>query len=377
MHPSSVPARDRKRASKRRLKWFLFWSGVLLVLFYALNRATSVVPGDLQLLASDITRHNPMHCLIISRQLSRSLISGKPSLMPRFLAVYADAKMAHIRGRRAQARIKLGGMGTNAAPVIPALAAALDDPDAEVRWAALDVLCKMRVHEYPLFEQVKRSLQGRSRPVSELVGVLQRANDIYYNFGPVGPEARLFALLSLPACAPTPAAVSSLTNFISNKEEEPPNRSLAVAALAWHGRDVPAAAEFLQNILSNPAEWPEIRAAAGCALVGRMPRDELLVTLRSMLRSPEARTRVGAAEGLWELNAPANEILPVLKDAMSHKLSSVRSASLKVIEKMGSQASPLRGRVETILADPKEAVRREATNALVLLDGSAPQSAYR
>jgi HEAT repeat protein len=377
MHPSDVVAGDRKRAFKRRLKWFLSGVVLLLGLFYAFKRTTDVAPSELQLLASDITRHNPVHCLIISRQVSRSLVSGKPTLVPRFLAAYADAKITDIRSRRTQAGIKLGHMGTNLAPVIPALAAALDDQDSEVRWAALTLLCKVRVHQSPLFEDVKFALNGRSRPIPQLVWVLQRPQDMNYYLGPAGPEVRRFALLSLSACAPTPTLVPVLTNFISSKEEEPPTRALAVATLAWHGKDVTAAAEFLQTLLRNPAEWPEIRAAAGCALVGKMPRDELLADLRNMLRGSEARARVGAAEGLWELKVPAQEILSVLQDGLSHNLPSVRFASLKVIQKMGGQAFCLRSAVESVLADPKEAVRREATNTLVLLGNGGSQAIYR
>ena len=377
MHPSNVTTTDRKRAFKQRLKWFLSGVVLLLGLGYAFKWTTYVAPKELQLLASDITRHNPVHCLMISRQVSRSLVSGKPTLVPRFLAAYADAKITDIRSRRTRAGIKLGHMGTNVAPVIPALAAALDDQDSEVRWAALVVLCKVRVHQSPLFEHVKFALNGRSRPIPQLVWVLQRPQDMNYNLGLTGPEVRRFALLSLSACAPTPTLVPVLTNFISSKEEEPPTRALAVNALAWHGQDVPAAAEFLQTLLRNPAEWPEIRTAAGCALVGKMPGDELLAALRNMLQSPEARARVGAAEALWELKVPAQEILSVLQDALSHNLPSVRSASLKMIQKMGGQASCLRGSVESVLVDPKEVVRREATNTLALLGKSEFRPTYR
>ena len=377
MHPSNVVAGDRKRAFKQRLKWFLSGVVLLLGLFYAFKTTTYVAPRELQLLASDITRHNPVHCLMISRQVSRSLISGKPTLVPRFLAAYADAKITDIRRSRTEALIKLGYMGTNVAPVIGALAAALDDQDSEVRWAALTLLCKVRVHQSPLFEHVEFALNGRSRLIPQLVWVLQRPQDMNYYLGPAGPEVRRFALLSLSACAPTPTLVPVLKNFISSKEEEPPTRALAVNALAWHGKDVPAAAEFLQTLLRNPAEWPEIRAAAGCALVGSMPRDELLAALRNMLQSPEARARVGAAEALWELKVPANEILSVLQEALSHNLPSVRSASLKVIQKLGGHASCLRRSVESVLADPKEAVRREATNTLSLLGNGEIQPIYR
>lgn len=377
MYPINVVAGDRKGAFKRRLTWFL--SGVLLLLglFYAFKRTTPAAPMELQLLASDLTRHNPVHCLMISRQVSRSLVSGRPTLVPRFLAAYADAKLSDIRRRRTEAGIKLGYMGTNVAPVISALAAALDDQNSEIRWAALSVLCKVHVHQSTLFEEVKSVLNSRSRAIPQLVWMLQRPQDINYNLGSTGTEVRRFALLSLSVCAPTPTLVSALTNFISGKEEEPPTRALAVTTLAWHGRDAPAATEFLQTLLLNKAEWPEIRAAAGCALVGKMPRDELLTALRSMLRSPEARARVGAAEGLWELKLPAEEILSVLQDALSHNLPSVRSASLKVIQKMGGRASSIRASVEVVLNDPKEAVRRDATNALALLGTGGIHPAHR
>lgn len=334
-------------------------------------------PGELQLLVSDLTRHTPTHCLIINRQVSRSLISGKPSFIPRFLAAYADAKGNAIRSRRAQAGVKLGGMGTNAVSAVPALAAALNDHDSEVRWLALAVLCRMQIHRLPLFDQVKHSLRGCSRPIAELVWVLERGNSVYSQPWPFGLESRRFALLSLTACASTPSLVPMLTNLVSSKGEDVSTRALAVAALAWHGRDVPAVAESLRTLLVTPAEWPEIRTAAGLALVGRVPRDELLAAFRSLLQSPEARARVGGAEGLWELKAPTAEILPVLQAALSHHLPSVRSAALKVIQKMGDPASSLKGSVETVLGDPREAVRREATNTLAVLGGSARQPVYR
>ena len=353
--------------------------GVVLSLgfFYGLKWGTTVAPGELQFLTADLTRHIPKHWLVINRQVSRSLKSGKPSLIPRFLVAYADAKSLTIRNRRAEAAAKLGAMGTNAVSVIPALAAALNDPDSEVRWVALAVLCRMQAHRSPFFEQVKLSLKGRSRPIPELVWVLETGNSSYYQPWPLGPESRRFVLLCLTACASTPALVPMLTNLVFSKGEDIPNRALAVAALAWHGRDVPAVYECLRTILLTPAEWPEIRAAAGCSLVGKMPHNELLTAFRGMLQSSEARARVGGAEGLWELRAPTGEILPVLQKALSHHLPSVRSAALKVIEKMGDQASYLKGSIETLLTDPKEVVRREATNTLVRLESTTSHSIHR
>ena len=85
--------------------------------------------------------------------------------------------------------------------------------------------------------------------------------------------------------------------------------------------------------------------------------------------------RIAAAEALWQLGSPAAEVLPVLADALGHKLASVRLAALKAVTRMGKAAQPIASAVRALLSDEKEPVRSAATAALAKMGLEMDQDA--
>jgi HEAT repeat protein len=110
---------------------------------------------------------------------------------------------------------------------------------------------------------------------------------------------------------------------------------------------------------------PQARASAAQALASAAPEDpETRVLLNRALHEQPGFVRLGAARGLWELKAPAQQVLPVLVALLNHKLASVRAGALKGIAEMGTAARQSRFELEPLTRDESETVRHSAAVAL-------------
>ncbi len=362
----------------------------VLAMIYLLAPSRIQAPEHLDALLDTALRQPPFYCDFVNRQASR-MPPGKRSWIPTWLQSYAAKKLFKVDSDRLAAFSKLQSLGTNAWPAIPALLAALDSSNPSVRGGAVHALIVIHADKAPAFDRLKTVLAGKTRPAQILLDALAGHNNfqlgtflmkrgphvvevvtgyyrppLYLPWYSPSPAAR-FILSALAACGRgAKSAMPLLRRMAASHEEDVLLRAMAISALgeidlSAHNQTVP----LLRRLLRDSGEWPRVRGAAAASLARLAPNDaDVPVLLRHVLHDQAGAVRVGAAEGLWRLKAPAGELLPVLTAALNHKLVSVRCASLRVLAEMGGAARPAKPAVEAKLKDRSEVVRRQAALTL-------------
>lgn len=183
---------------------------------------------------------------------------------------------------------------------------------------------------------------------------------------------RRFGLIGLAATGPAAETAYSDIVEVLKHDEEPALRAWAAIALGNMEAERKTTMALLKGVLQDKEEWPLVSASAAQALVTTAPAEaETGDVLRHALQDQRSAVRLAAARALWRMNAPAEEVLPVLTSLLNHKLASTRAGALNGLSELGSAAGPSASEVRRLTLDENESVRRAAAEALKSITGRA------
>lgn len=211
--------------------------------------------------------------------------------------------------RRAAAK-QLSQLGGDARPVMPALAAALIDPDRAVRGYCYNMLNRLRAPADILVPGLIAALRSPD-PAIRVFGAGE--------LGFIGPEAK--------------AGVPPLIVALDDEDESV--RLNAIIALGRIGPAAKPAIPYLRELLKNPK--PEVQ-----------------------LNSAATLTRLDLAE--------AKYAVPVLAGLLKHPDQSMVEVVLRQLSDLGPHAAEAIPQVEVLLEHPEESIRQLAEAALNRMD---------
>ena len=262
---------------------------------------------------------------------------------------------------------------------MPELAKLLADKDKNVARAAIDALIAIRPSTTILVPILKQALENEDMDPSLIVPALNALAES----GDLGmktlidelknEKARYWAILALGEAGPkAKAATNDLAKFVASKEPE--YRMQALITLGEIGPDAMSAAPAIIKALGD--EQMSVRYAATFALgkigakeaVGPITKqldskdnflkmvsawslakispkdtatvDTALKMLVDALKDPDKHVRAAAARGLFELNLPREQVLPVLSELLADKDPVVRGHVVDAMASLGEKALP-------------------------------------
>jgi HEAT repeat protein len=286
---------------------------------------------------------------------------------------------------RQDALAALCRLGPGAQAALPAVQAALRDPDQEVRGLAIAVLGVLGPDQNA--EQTTVAIKQALGPSPALM-ILFQALDTWAAFG---PQARFAVpyLLEL-AQGPEDLLLRQLTELTqppfhrphSLFEEDSPLRQLAEQTLRRTG-DVVQEADLplFFAAFANPDRAVHTRAYAGWALQKyATPRSDLPVgTLTRLLREPSSEVRGWAAQVLGKLGPRARRTVPDLVRLLAEEGNGeafVRLGVVIALKSLGAANPDLTvPALRQALADPDRQVRLQAARAVAELGPVAAAAA--
>jgi len=217
--------------------------------------------------------------------------------------------------------------------VVDTLAAALADPDRQVRLEAARAL--------------ERIGPGCTEAV---VRCLQHAD----------PSVRVGAIIVLARFgADAKQAVPALTECLVDPVVEV--RFVATKALRTMGREAQTAAPALSRLLADPDRIVRMNSADALEAIGAAavpPVAEMLVS------APDAAARMAAADVLRRIGAEAGAAVPALAGAMKDPAAEVRNAAAQALRAIDRASLPAAAALGAALNDPDRTVRLSAAGAL-------------
>jgi HEAT repeat protein len=274
---------------------------------------------------------------------------GTPSrAVPALVAALRDPD----EGVRAEAARGLESLAPWAAPAGLALASALDDPSGLVRGRAARALLASAGGRPPAAVPPERLLGA-------LLESAREAGD-----GEMPDHALVLGLAAFGGAA-APALAAAL------QDPEARVRWHAAAALMQLGRAARGTAPALRRAMDD-AEWP-VRNAAGRALEDVADEDAVPL-LAQALADPSAETRYHAARALARVGPGSAAAVPVLTDALRDLDWEVRMESAWALAAVGAAGASAEPALLAAMRDPDPQVRASAAWALAGI-GAAREAA--
>ena len=302
----------------------------------------------------------------------------------------------------------LGHIGAAAEPAVPALTAALRDPNRGLRLTAADALGRIGGSGREVLQGAARDADPgvREAAVAGLGGGLRdtgtRHDTLASALGDPDPAVRTQAIGQLHAGTRDEAqAMADLLvrgfddaspsvreaarrQFIGLYQHQLVTPRFLVKILAsadaesradaaWQlgngfaspipvMRDTPTAQtlEALRVAVRDPE--PKVRIYAARALVAADPgaRDVVAQTLRDAMARVDAELQVRAARVLWQTTHAPKDVLGAYETGLGASNKYVRFEAMDAIREMGPAAEPLRPALERLNDDPDREVRRRA-----------------
>jgi HEAT repeat protein len=246
--------------------------------------------------------------------------------------------------KRAEAAKTLGQM--KAVEAIPALSAALQDPDAGVRWEAAYSLYEIAPDAKPAIGALKQALNDSSGHV--------RLNAV-----------AALSKMDVPSAEMLPAVRKLL--------QDPDPEMRIDAANSMLSLDAPIA-EVLPILLEGlKASNVKIRVKAAETLADYTLPVEVLPSLSQALKDPDAKVRENCAKAIGKVGLLAGSATASLAQALNDPESSVRNAAAKALASTGpSGKNGIPALVEAIRKDRDATVRQSAVRALAAIDVDDP-----
>ncbi|MBX3467518.1 MAG: HEAT repeat domain-containing protein [Planctomycetes bacterium] len=263
-----------------------------------------------------------------------------PALSPELLG--AIAKQTSPGSTAARARELLMGLRgrSTAVAAVPALTAALADPDARVRGLAASALGKIGA--------------PAAAAIPGLCALLQ--DDL--------PATRVLVAAALGQIG-DPGAVSALTSALDDPAHEV--RARAAFALGRIGPPAVTVATRLAACLKDPSLEVQERAAHALGMLGAGVAEEALVALAAAAASPGAAVRCGAVCSLGRLGARAE--LETIVRALEDPDALVRGSAAQALRALGWSSPEGVEALVRALGDAEAVVRRDVVLALAALGG--------
>lgn len=240
----------------------------------------------------------------------------------------------------------LGKMGNQAKPAIPALLAALRDPDPSVRFQVSSSLKKIGPGAdavVPLAMALRTGDADSRAGVAEVLGQMgseasAAVPDLIGVLDDPSERLRGAAGSALRRIGPTSAGlIPSLKKQL--RDEDPETRLRAVSAAATIG---PAVSRTLVPELISALEDPDRRIrSTAIESLRELARDtgEAVPALALRIRDEDAMVRIVAAGALGEACRKAGAVVPALVGAVKDPEPSVRWTAINALENCGAEAA--------------------------------------
>jgi HEAT repeat protein len=297
---------------------------------------------------------------------------------------------------------------------IPALLAALRDPDVRVREEVVSVLARIGLEDTDTGTTLDDARDDPSLYVRVSVAALIWKRDrntaavwptflagfqsdkpmdrahTAFALAALGPEARAAVpLLALALHDPSsyvrwnvvcclvhigPDAKATIPLLIAQLAQSPGivDGMMTSHALASIG---PAAFPALVASLDDVRAEVRVGAAAACAMASFPARSEppwcALPALRRALNDSHLGVRVHAARAVWQMTCEADAVLPPLVAALSGSDTDLRNCAISALGTMGPAARSALPLVSPFLKDPKAEVRVSAAHAVWCISGTS------
>jgi len=249
------------------------------------------------------------------------------------------SRAAWVRANAAQA---LGLLGDQAEQAVPALVAALGDPESRVAAQAHDALRLIGAAAAPELGHALDSTAQSTAVRESVAGVLQ---DLGRAAEPAGPA--LTRALNDPSTGVRSLAARALGNFeftpaipaLTEKlrDPEPRVRENAAAALAHFGPRARSAVVELTAALRDRDESVRVNAANALGKIGPAAATAVGALIRN-LEDPVPLVRASSALALGRIGPLADRAVPVLMDGLEDADSLTRSNCATALGKIGPQA---------------------------------------
>ncbi|MCC6487089.1 MAG: HEAT repeat domain-containing protein [Candidatus Hydrogenedentes bacterium] len=211
--------------------------------------------------------------------------------------------------------------GREAHSAFPALAAAAEDPEGEVRAAAILALGSIATSK-EMAQMLSISFEA-TVPPEKVVPIINRA------IGDSDPAVRRCAATALYYCVdPAPESTSALLRAVSDPDASV--RCAVVEALGQLGVNGPDALRALLNALDDGEA--KVRASAAGSL-GRMhmPPEEVTQALMRSMGDENADVREQAILALGAVKEPSKEVQNALQAALDDPEAKVRASAAKAL----------------------------------------------
>jgi HEAT repeat protein len=267
---------------------------------------------------------------------------------------------------RLQAVTAAGSLGPAARGLAGSLGRLIDDPDPAVRAAAVKAVGATGTDDPQLAAKIVARLDDPTlrSTVIETLGKLGSASAgaapkliaIY----PKADKSERLAILGALGAAPSPEAIAVIAEALKD-----PDAAIRTAALRARASSQPIGDALLADLtgaLSDP-QLPVRRAAVeALAQLGDKQPEKLAPALGPMVAMlANGEDRSYTLEGLRQMHVRDQD---ALAQALAIRASEVRAWACERVGKLGRQGRPLAEKVEPLLADKNDYVRRAARKAL-------------
>jgi HEAT repeat protein len=256
---------------------------------------------------------------------------------------------------RAFAAVALAELGADASVALPDLVHLLDDSDAQVRTMASRTIGVIGSGVQPV------NMAGGSTAITKLKALAQTKD--------VSAQWALDALSTMG-----PEAASILAEIYRTADGQ--RRLSAARALMKLGS---SAGDALPVLMADLSSTNAGRAHLTAQIVGHLGDSgrAALPQLAALLKHPDVRVRVRAAEAIWKLDGRTNDVLPVLLAALQddslHRGGGRRFAA-EALGQMGAVAEDAVPLLEALLNDRQSGIRYAAAVSLKKITGAKEDS---
>jgi HEAT repeat protein len=335
-------------------------------------------------LASALADPDPVARLAIARTLGN--LGTEPKVIVPTLLEFASDRNDRTR---LEAVSILGSYARRSEPAMAAVFAAMDDPNAQVRWSALNGMAYFAVVPdtalEPLLTRIKDAIASKSDDPDRNVRLssIWALSRISQRLKMEDPRIIRFlsdpnfelrasawdAVAFFPNWKRAPELIPTLERFLS--DPDPSVRSMAALKIGGFGLLAEPAMPTLQTLVDDQDRSVRAAAAGSIAMIektGRDFREETLPKAVAELADADPITRALAASRIEDFGPRASAAVPSLVKCLADPEADVRRASADALGQLGPEAAvAIPTLSELARSDSDERVRQAATFSQAIL----------